>query len=204
MRNGWKQCISLTIWLAGLPVSAAPAGIRVRLHVYAPVPAATLSEAKEVASFLLAKANVRLLWGDCAIKEDQPSNDPICHLRITPRDLQLHILDRQMAKRANKRSRCMGYAVLTNGQGSFASVFHHKAEELASLRIATLGSILGGMIAHEIGHLLGIRQHSRQGLMRASWDDQDMRALAKGLHLLRRDQEVLVAARAASRIAAEE
>lgn len=204
MKCAWKTTVSFTIWMAGLPLAAKPAEIRVRLQDYAEVPAGTIHQAKEVASLALASANVTLIWVECAIREDKPSRDPVCRLPITPQDLQLRVIDKEMAKRTHKRFECMGYAVLTDGQGSIASIFLHKAEELAALNIASLGEILGGMIAHEIGHLLGIRQHSRQGLMRAVWDDHNLRELAKGLHGFTGEEASRVASCAFSRISARD
>ena len=203
MKRGWMATLSsLALWMPGLPLSAEQPEIRVRLQVYARVSSTTLQEAKEVASFVFEKAGVSLSWAECPTREGEPATDRMCALPTTYRDLQLRIIDKQMAQRANKRPGCLGYAVVPGGQGSIASAYHHKAEELAASNLATQGAILGGILAHEIGHLLGIRQHSRQGVMRPAWDDQDLKALARGMHGFTREQASRVVASASSRTSA--
>jgi hypothetical protein len=200
MKRGWRATFcSLVLSAPGLPLSAEHPDIRARLQVYARVSPATLQEAKEVASFIFEKAGVRLSWAECPTREGEPAADQVCGLPTTLMDLQLRIIDKQMAKRAKKRAACLGYAVASGGEGSIASAYHHKAEELTASNMATQGAILGGILAHEIGHLLGIRQHSRQGVMRPEWDDHDLRALAKGMHVFTKEQASRVARSASSR-----
>lgn len=53
--------------------------------------------------------------------------------------------------------------------------------------------VLGHVMAHEIGHLLlPTRAHSRDGLMRASWDRRDVERLKTGGLLFTRDQGDLI------------
>jgi len=92
----------------------------------------------------------------------------------------VRIVGEAMAKLAHKKTECMGYAVVAGEFSSIANAYYHRAEDLAAGSITSRGAILGGIMAHEVGHLLGATSHSRQGLMRARWDDYDLRALAKG------------------------
>jgi len=51
-------------------------------------------------------------------------------------------------------------------------------DRLADGRGDRLGPLLGHVIAHEIGHVLeGIARHSGQGVMKASWSDEEQRAM---------------------------
>src|SRR5262249_3666211 len=47
-------------------------------------------------------------------------------------------------------------------------------------RPATKAQILGYAIAHEIGHLLGLDEHSEMGIMRSAWLSNDLLNLAYG------------------------
>jgi hypothetical protein len=64
---------------------------------------------------------------------------------------------------------------------SIASVFYHRAGELDAGKLGVRAEILGGILAHEIGHLLlAENSHSETGVLRARWEDQDLRMLACG------------------------
>jgi hypothetical protein len=104
--------------------------IRVRLYNYAHVPKVTLARAKAAASGILERAGVRLDWAECRLRGDDPPKDPVCDLAVTPTDLQLRVLDAAMARRAGMPSHCLGYALLTHGFYSIASVYFHRAVEL--------------------------------------------------------------------------
>src|SRR5205823_5753746 len=104
--------------------------------------------------FVLEQAGVRLLWAECQIRAEEPSNDAFCLLPVTLRDLQVRVVGRAMARRAHKTSECMGYAVVAGEFSSIANAYYHRAEELAADNMAGRGAILGGILAHEIGHLL--------------------------------------------------
>ena len=94
--------------------------------------------------------------------------------------LQMRILDRRMAKRARSTRGCLGYALLTGRFDSVAAVFFHRAVDLESGNVVSQSSVLGAMMAHEIGHLLLDQgHHPDAGILRASWSKEDLRAIAR-------------------------
>jgi hypothetical protein len=159
----------------------AEAGIRVHLYNYAGVSQKTLATAKADASAIFQTAGVNVAWVECPLGERDVDKDAACHLPLSPRDLQMRILDRGMAKRVRVTQHSLGYALLADGFDSIAAVFFHRAVDLEGSNMATRATILGAMMAHEIGHLLLERNHhSKTGVMRASWGDGDLKMAAKG------------------------
>jgi hypothetical protein len=171
---------SVLIGIYGWVVAAGAAEIevRVRLQDYANVPAVSLTNAEAVATEILESAGVRVLWSDCSPNSER--RDALCSIPTGPIDLQVRILSKEMAKRTHRSRHCIGYAMVSGRFPYIASVFYHRAEELESGTVAG-AEILGGIVAHEIGHLLlAENSHSGTGVLRAEWGDQDLRMIACG------------------------
>jgi hypothetical protein len=181
----WIGVLAAGLDRAGAAESAA---VQVRLYDYAQVSSATLDKAKTKASAILKQAGLRIAWAECTLNTAN-ALDPACERPITPLHLQVRILDTAMAKRAGTSRHSLGYAVISGGFDSIAAVFFHRAVDLEAGNPACRPSILGAMLAHEIGHLLlGEVKHSRTSLMRASWDDKDLKAANQGRLLFTPEQ----------------
>lgn len=66
--------------------------------------------------------------------------------------------------------------------------------------LAKRGAILGSILAHEIGHVLDVGEHSQQGIMRASWSGDDLRFIAQGRFAFRKEESQRMRAALASRL----
>lgn len=55
-----------------------------------------------------------------------------------------------------------------------ATLFHDQIDAVARRTVVARSALLGRALAHEVGHLLGIRGHSLSGLMRAVWTDDEL------------------------------
>lgn len=67
------------------------------------------------------------------------------------------------------------------GTGCYSDVFLDWAMELHADWKVSLPDILGGVMAHELGHLLlGSNSHSRAGIMRAHWQGEELNLLSRG------------------------
>ena len=154
--------------------------VRVRVYNYASVSPATLAGAEAAASHVLLQAGVRVEWAECPFVQNAPRKDPTCDLPVTPLDLQLRILDGIMARRVRTTSESLGYALLAQGFDSIAAIYYHRAIELKKRNLADRQAILGGMMAHEIGHLL-LKEtaHSGAGIMQAQWGDGDLKLIGR-------------------------
>ena len=172
---------SVVFGMCGWVVAAGAAEVelRVRLQDYANVPAVWLTRAKTVATGILENGGVRVLWADCSPNSER--RDALCSIPLGPVDLQLRILTEEMAKRTHRSRHSLGSAMVSGQFPSIASVFYHRAVELEAGKPGALAEILGGILAHEIGHLLlAENSHYGTGVLRAQWGDQDLRMIACG------------------------
>ena len=91
-----------------------------------------------------------------------------------------HLAVRVMHGRST--SEVFGVAFLSaDGAGCYSDVFSDQAMELHASWNVALADILGNVMAHELGHLLlGSNSHSGIGIMRAHWQGEELRRLARG------------------------
>ena len=71
----------------------------------------------------------------------------------------------------------LGFAVVDpdTRAGKMATVFHDQVEAVARRTGVARSELLGRALAHEVGHLLlAVRGHSRTGIMRAVWTDDEL------------------------------
>jgi len=71
----------------------------------------------------------------------------------------------------------LGFAVVDpdTQTGKMATVFHDQVETVARRTGVARSELLGRALAHEVGHLLlGVLGHSRTGIMRAVWTDDEL------------------------------
>jgi hypothetical protein len=77
----------------------------------------------------------------------------------------------------SEREPPLGFAVVDpdTHAGKMATVFHDQVEAVARRTGVARSELLGRALAHEVGHLLlGVRGHSRTGIMRAVWTDDEL------------------------------
>ena len=157
--------------------------LRVRAYADKQVDEATVRTALEVAEHLLAQAGVVVAWRVCDTVQSCPVED-------TPAPEIVVILSSR--DRQNGRENC---GVAAHGARDSAGTVMVSVPCVAGVafrltRRAGPGTnpllamprhddLVGAIVAHEIGHLLGIR-HAPAGLMRASLEADDMIALRRG------------------------
>ena len=182
-----KHCLRLGAILTGISLTnpaglarAADAGLRITVRVrnYAYVEAETMMRAQQEVRRIYGEIGVETLWIDPDDSHPYP-----------PRPIDLNIIPRALEK-LGARDGSLG---ITPGEGPnrvWVYVFYDRVEDLAHKQLAavaqkkfargaTSAQILGYAMAHEIGHLLGLR-HSPVGIMRAGWRWNDLLDLAYG------------------------
>ena len=160
--------------------------IVIRSYNYAQVPADDLARARATVDRTFQQAGISLQWINCLVPEDRRSS--IVHrpssctellrdgsefvLRLMPTD--------HATVPGSQRNVAMGSSLIdhTSGTGTLTTVDPESVMRIAHDAGTDYSTLLGRSIAHEIGHLLlGRSQHSRSGLMRAIWSQEEIRGI---------------------------
>ena len=163
--------------------------LRVLLTVCCTVDQAGLEQARSVVSGIYRHAGVELEWGNDLTGA------------TANRTLTIVLTTRKKAP-AGLRVDATGVAP-TPGDGSrgtVAYVFIDVVTEFANEHRVPLAQVLGGAIAHELGHLLlPPNAHRLDGIMRGSWRPSDFPPFSPGVPGFPADQAQLLRIRTQSR-----
>lgn len=162
--------------------------VTVWVYNYAQVPRGLLRKGKSEASRVLDTAGIETVWVDCRTSQRRsPSayqaGQTNCSGELPGNALVLRILPRSTPASSAFPAPIFGFADST----WLASVLYGRIEDFAEgvdNDETEIPCILGGVIAHELGHLLlGPDSHADTGVMRAEWDRAQVRqALSGRLH----------------------
>ena len=179
----------MVVGLAGFPRPAAadpipvlPIVLEVRDHARIPTHIVTRAKAEMTRIYRDACVNIR--WTDPSPGAGQPEAPP--SPATTDPGFALVVLPREMTDQLVVATEALGGAAGTREErGRMAYVFYDRVERVARTRLHTgrrTGAydfddviVLAHAMAHEVGHLLLPYGHSATGLMRANWDEADLR-----------------------------
>lgn len=155
-KAGRKLASGLAITLCIVrPVAAEPPSVTLRVHNTARVAPETLQAAQTVATEVFEAIGVQLVW-----REGGASAPPSSAMT----------LDIVLTSRRQANEDVLGAALLNSAR---IYVFYDRVKQLARTRQLPSGTILGRVLAHEVGHhVLPGQGHSQWGIMRDTVDDQ--------------------------------
>jgi hypothetical protein len=163
----------------------------VGIYDYAHASPATLAGAEREAGRILGVAGVQVAWRECGTTEPDSYSQSPCQKSAGRAYIELRIL--AQPNKSMYRNDPLGFAIAP----AMANVYYHKA----MLFVGGDGAgyegqtILGCVMAHEIGHLLlGSNSHSDSGIMRATWEHEDMQPQWMGRRLFTSAQGKLIRA----------
>ena len=189
-----------TVFLYLVVSIIAPAGVSAQssgdLHVAvsvfndAHVDRPALESGLDRAAAVFRRSGIRLIWVECSQGLGKVSRD--C---AVPSD-GAHLALRIVARSLNLKSEVYGVAFLgEDGRGTQADVFFGEVANQESIG-ANVSTMLGHVIAHELGHLLlGSNSHAASGIMRSRWQAAELQSLAHGALFFTPDQVKLMQAR---------
>lgn len=169
-----------------LPAHAAviPADVPVRVYDTTGIATPLRLSALDIARLTLARTGASMAWLDCAGRNRLRS----CENAIGAGELILRIVHAGGAGRAAPSGTAalrslmsplpLGDAFVDRGSqsGVLATVYVDRVTALAGASGASVATLLGYAIAHEIGHLLlGNSTHGARGLMRPLWSRDEVR-----------------------------
>jgi len=177
------------LWLVVVLVLASPAAwskeiavtemqVTISVHNDAGISASTLRGAEMEASRVFRQSGIEVKWLNCPLPADGPEDPAECRTAEFPAYLQLRIARRSR----NLSDITFGISYLSaDGSGCYANLFYEQIEEMHKRSRVNLGSFLGDVAAHEIGHLLlGTNSHAANGIMRARWESEELASISAG------------------------
>jgi len=181
--------------------------LSVRFYNYARIPDYEVRATEKVVARLLTEAGIRLEWTGCITNHGASGSVPSpCDASPHSTDLVLYFVGplEDHFKRVNCSA--LGYSIIPDGyeSGTMAYVSYLRIQNLSVYTSVNVAELLGLAVAHEIAHLLfGSRDHTDQGIMRASWDLRDIENRGWQLHFTR-DQSQRLRASVRARLRDEE
>jgi hypothetical protein len=202
---GQEPVVSVTGFAQRPSDTADGVDLKVTVYVsnFAEVPGTVLAQARQEAGRIYRAAGVTLEWADCAPNVEESVRHPACR----PSDSQQNWVTLRLVSRSRMGGLRLGpLAVglaaipMEGGFGHVAFVCTECAEEALGGRSYPYGAIVGGLMAHEIGHLLlGTMRHSAVGLMRSPWNQEDWEHAAQGRMVFTRKEAERIGAQVRER-----
>jgi hypothetical protein len=161
----WWMLIAIVVAAVRIADAAEPeepATLDVEMRTEVRVPAYVLKKSQDEVTRIFASAGLAVRW-----TETSP--------RVTVKIVA------QVLGYDRRASGVMGVAQRTSN-GCMSQIFFRQVQDFAYTYEVDLGTMLGHVIAHEIGHLLlPVNAHSPTGVMQPYWDRYLVRDAVQGL-----------------------
>lgn len=163
--------------------SAAESTVIVAVYNQAGIPPKTVLRAEKISAEVFQQAGLQTDWVNCG-NPHVVDVDPRCKV-YTGLRFDLHIV----RKSVDTPAAVLGLAFVPGaGTGRHADLFYENVVRMQTESGVDVSTILGHVAAHELGHLLLGKDHSRTGLMRANWTHEDLSDASRGLLLFSKDE----------------
>ena len=145
----------------------------VRLYNTARVPAVQLLSAQKTAESILGNGGVDVIVRHCGRVDAPGHSADACSEPLKPVEVVVRVINAPAFNTTlDPDAFGVTYVVNETNRGWLATVFADRIDHAAAHADVSSGTLLGRVMAHEIGHLLlGGRYHGATGVMRAEWPD---------------------------------
>ena len=145
----------------------SPLTLTVRLYNASGIPAEELTAARHGADSILRDTGIDVRFRECGRATD-PCDTPLQSAEVVVRIIDAPAFNATLDPDAFG----VTYIVKESNRGWLATVFADRIHSVATRVTVEPGTLLGRVIAHEVGHLLlGTDYHGARGVMRAAWPD---------------------------------
>lgn len=147
--------------------------LSVRLYNSSGASAADVLAASRVAAPILREAGVHVAFRMCAsLRHGDDTPDP-CAEPLRDSEIVVRVIPSpRHSTLVSDHAFGVAYVIKASNRGWLATVYADRVATAASRVALEPGTLLGRVMAHEVGHLLlGTDYHSHTGLMRAEWTD---------------------------------
>jgi hypothetical protein len=154
-----------------MSTAATVLSLVVRTYTVFNVPTADMAIAKHLSANILKRAGVGVVWIDCGRDARVPA-PPTCLEPLESGEVMMRIASGTGHQHESIATEALGSAYVDTeaAVGSLATAYADRIARMASAAGLDVGTLLGLVMAHEIGHmLLGTNAHRPEGLMRAEW-----------------------------------
>jgi hypothetical protein len=173
--------------------------LMVQVYNYSQASPAVLTGAEREAGRILGDAGLRAVWLECPVGPSSVMPKGPCDKELEASDVRLRVL--AAPTQHEYQDSVFGFTI----HPAFASVYYEYAMRRAKTDRAEseITIVLGGVIAHELGHLLlGTNGHSRAGIMQPRWEPNQVQQLMMGSLLFTPEQSKLMREEARTRMRA--
>lgn len=181
--------------MTAAPALAAPAAVTastvtIRIHDYAHVSSRQIQTAQDHVSETFARIGIDAIWRP-AVRTRDPGPSQARENEPEDASLVVMLITGDMADRIRLPGGVAGYAATAADEtGRVAFVVADRTEKIARQGPVAHADVLGGVMAHEVAHLLlPGRPHSADGMMRSKWLPRDFIDLER--HLFS-DEEIVI------------
>jgi hypothetical protein len=163
----------MAVMLSAGARAESPVALTIRLYNTAGIPDAEMVAARRAAESILRDIWPDVVFRHCGLRVSPEHRIDPCDDSLKPSEVVVRVINAPAFNTTlHPDAYGVTYVVKETNRGWLATVFPDRIDQVASRVGMDRGTLLGLVMAHEVGHLLlGTNYHGATGLMVAEWPD---------------------------------